>query len=222
MKREVQKIKTDQLIEDLLKGQFKRKNVLWRFRWLFSYFADSFQKKSPEKEEESNDEKETLLFEVAPLSLGIETGEIMTIFIPRNSTIPAKKSETYADNQPTVIEVTFDINADGIIDVSAQDKSTSNIKKITVKNENGRLSQTDINKMVADTEKFKGALQQNDKDEIDKVVNDTLAWIESQNEEEPEQKEVESKLMPIMQRAYQGTAGTGGMPGGMIKTFLCN
>ena len=242
-----------------------------------------------------------LLLDVAPLSLGIETaGEMMTVLIPRNSTIPAKKSEifsTFADNQTAVtikvyegertrtrdnnllgtfdltgippaprgvpqIEVTFDVNADGIMNVSAQDKSTGNVKKITIKNEKGRLSQADIDRMVADAEKFKAedekikkkvesknalegycfsvrnslnqeqlskAMNQSDKDEINRVINDTLAWIENNSDADAEtyeakQKEVEGKLMPIMQRAYQGAAGgsaggaaggsTGGMPGG--------
>ena len=53
------------------------------------------------------------------------------------------------------IEVTFDINADGILNVSAQDSSTGKSKSITIKNDKGRLSQAEIDKMVADAEKFK-------------------------------------------------------------------
>jgi L1 cell adhesion molecule like protein len=78
-------------------------------------------------------------------------------------------------------------------------------------------------------EQFAKAIQQNDKDEINKIINDTLAWIESNKDEsaetfETKQKEVEGKLMPIMQRAYQaaggGAGGPGGMPGGIDPSMF--
>src|SRR5205814_2938556 len=131
-----------------------------------------------------------LVLDATPLSLGVETlGGVMTVLIPRNTTIPTSKSETFstaADNQSAVtinvlqgerefardnrllgtfnlegippaprglpqIEVTFNIDVNGILTVSAKDKATSKENKITVQNAGG-LSKEESDKMKADGE----------------------------------------------------------------------
>ena len=136
------------------------------------------------------DVKDVLLLDVTPLTLGIETlGGVMTPLIPRNTTVPTQKSETFttaADSQPgeevhvlqgerpmagenkTIvrfvvdgimpaprgvpqIEVTFDIDANGILNVAAHDKGTGREQKITITASSG-LSKDEIDRMVNDAD----------------------------------------------------------------------
>src|SRR5690349_20322620 len=138
----------------------------------------------------AGDVKDLLLLDVTPLSLGIETmGGVMTTLIPRNTTIPTRKSEifsTAADNQTSVevhvlqgersmardnrtlgkfhlvgissaprgvpqIEVTFDIDANGIVNVQAKDLGTGKEQKITITASSG-LSKDEVQKMTKDAE----------------------------------------------------------------------
>jgi molecular chaperone DnaK len=137
--------------------------------------------------------KDVLLLDVTPLSLGIETlGGVMTKVIERNTTIPARRTETFGtaeDNQPAVdvvvlqgereraadnrvlgrfrlenirpaprgvpqIEVTFDIDANGILNVSARDKDTGTEQRITI-SETSNLDQSEVERMIRDAEQHR-------------------------------------------------------------------
>jgi molecular chaperone DnaK len=169
--------------------------------------------------------KDVLLLDVTPLSLGIETlGGVTTVLIPRNTTIPTKKSETFStaeDNQTTVeihvlqgerqmaqdnrtigkfqltgippaprgmpqVEVAFDIDANGILHVSAKDKATGKEQKIRIEASSG-LSDTDIDKMVKaaeahaseDKQRREAIEQRNQLDSlVYRVEKDSKEWVD--------------------------------------------
>ena len=179
-----------------------------------------------------------LLLDVTPLSLGIETlGNVMTVLIPRNTTIPASKSQVFstaADNQPAVdihilqgerpmvqdnktlgrfqlgnippaprgvpqIEVKFDIDANGIVNVSAKDLGTGKEQSITITSSTN-LTDEEIDKMMKEAEQNKEADEKrkeeveikNDADSLifqtEKAIKDLGDKVDSKDKEEAEDK----------------------------------
>jgi molecular chaperone DnaK len=169
--------------------------------------------------------KDVLLLDVTPLSLGIETlGGVTTVLIPRNTTIPTKKSEVFStaeDNQTTVeihvlqgeremainnrtigrfqltgippaprgmpqVEVTFDIDANGILHVQAKDKATGKEQKIRIEASSG-LSDSEVERMVQDAQQHasedKGRREEIDqRNRLDSLVyqieKDSKDWVD--------------------------------------------
>jgi molecular chaperone DnaK len=196
----------------------------------------------------TGEQKDVLLLDVTPLSLGIETlGGVTTVLIPRNTTIPTKKSETFStadDNQTTVeihvlqgerdmardnrtigkfqltgippaprgmpqIEVTFDIDANGILHVSAKDKATSKEQKIRIEASSG-LSDSDIDKMVKDAEK-NAAEDKKRREEIDTRNRlDSLTYEVEKNSKEWSDKlpaDLKAKLDASVERSRKALRG---------------
>jgi molecular chaperone DnaK len=183
--------------------------------------------------------KDILLLDVTPLSLGVETlGGVMTVLIPRNTTIPTRKSETFstaADNQTSVdihilqgerpvangnrslgnfqlvglppaprglpqIEVTFDIDANGILNVSAKDKATGKEQKITITASTG-LSKEEAERMRKEAESHsdedkKRVVEAEARNRADNLVYQTEKLVKENRDKLPESdvKSIESAI----------------------------
>jgi molecular chaperone DnaK len=199
----------------------------------------------------TGEQKDVLLLDVTPLSLGIETlGGVTTVLIPRNTTIPTRKTETFStadDNQTTVeihvlqgerelardnrtigkftltgippaprgmpqVEVTFDIDANGILHVSAKDKATSKEQKIRIEASSG-LNKDEIERMVRDAEK-NAAEDKKRREDIDTRNRlDSLAYEVEKNAKEWSDRlspELKTRLDNAVERARKAHRGDDG------------
>merc|ERR1712242_565357 len=119
------------------------------------------------------------------------------------------------------IEVTFDLDANGILSVAAKDKkNATNQAKITIDSNKGRLTEEEINKIVEDDAKFKDMIKDDDKKKVQDMVKETIDWVDAnpnaeREEYESKRKEIEEVWRPIITAAYgaQGGGAPGGMPG---------
>jgi len=196
----------------------------------------------------TGEQKDVLLLDVSPLSLGIETlGGVMTVLIPRNTTIPTRKTDVFStadDNQTTVeihvlqgerelalhnktvgkfqltgippaprgmpqVEVGFDIDANGILHVSAKDKATGKEQKIRIEASSG-LSKDEIERMVQDAEK-NSTEDKKRREEIDTRNRlDSLAYEVEKNAKEWSERlapEMKSRLEASVERARKAHRG---------------
>lgn len=196
----------------------------------------------------SGDVKDVLLLDVTPLSLGIETmGGVMTTLITKNTSVPTKHSQIFStaeDNQSAVtihvlqgerkrasdnkslgqfnldgiqpalrgtpqIEVTFDIDADGILHVSAKDKNTGREQNITIKASSG-LKEDEIQKMVNDAEaniesdrKFEELVKL--KNQGDQLIHSTKKQIREMNQKIPHSEKISlEKIISDLEIAIKG------------------
>jgi molecular chaperone DnaK len=184
----------------------------------------------------AGDVKDILLLDVTPLSLSIETlGGVSTALIPRNTTIPTRKSEVFStasDNQTSVevhvlqgerpmardnrslgkfhltgippaprgvpqIEVTFDIDANGILNVGAKDKATGKEQSITITASSG-LNESEIEKMVTDAEQHEAEDKERReaieaRNQLDTLVYSTKKLIEENSDKLPDEDKLRAE-----------------------------